>query len=68
MVPHTSKRNDGMVEFESCAAGFPEAKFGDSYRDRFYRTKLNHVDMEFISGDAMLDEAKMPVKWFECLL
>ncbi|ETL49061.1 hypothetical protein L916_01390 [Phytophthora nicotianae] len=67
-VPHKSKRNDGMVEFDSCAAGIPESKFGNTYRDRFYRTKLNHFDMEFISGDAMLDEAKMPVKWFECLL
>ncbi|KAG3183534.1 hypothetical protein PC128_g14131 [Phytophthora cactorum] len=67
-VPHKSKRNDGMVEFDSCAAGIPDSKFGNSYRDRFYRTKLNHFDMEFVTGDALLDEAKMPVKWFECLL
>lgn len=57
-----------MVEFDSCAAGFPESKFGNSYRDHFYRTKLNHFDMEFVSGDALLDESMMPVKWFECLL
>ncbi|KAL3658077.1 hypothetical protein V7S43_016920 [Phytophthora oleae] len=67
-VPHVSERNDGMVEFDSCAGGFPESKFGNSYRHRFYRAKLNHFDMEFISGDSLLNEAKMPGKWFECLL
>lgn len=67
-VPHKSERNDGMVEFDSCAAGFPESKFGANYRDRFYKTRLNHFDMEFVGGDALLDESKMPVKWFECLL
>ncbi|EGZ14275.1 hypothetical protein PHYSODRAFT_511413 [Phytophthora sojae] len=67
-IPHKSKRNDGMVEFDNCAGGFPESKFGDTYRDRFYKTRLNHFDMQFVSGDALLDESKMPVKWFECLL
>ncbi|KAG7387359.1 hypothetical protein PHYPSEUDO_014383 [Phytophthora pseudosyringae] len=67
-VPHKSRANDGMVEFDSCAAGFPDSKFGNSYRDRFYRTKLNHFDMEFVSADALLDASKMPAKWFECLL
>ncbi|EGZ14260.1 hypothetical protein PHYSODRAFT_510658 [Phytophthora sojae] len=68
LVPHKSKLHDGMVEFQSCAVGFPESKFGKSYRDRFYRTKLNHFDMQFLAGDSLLNEAKMPVKWFECLL
>ncbi|KAG7387360.1 hypothetical protein PHYPSEUDO_014384 [Phytophthora pseudosyringae] len=68
MIPHKSDLNDGMVEFQSCAVGFPEEKFGDSYRDRFYRNKLNHFDMEFLAGDSVLNEAKMPVRWFECLL
>ncbi|GMF20901.1 unnamed protein product [Phytophthora lilii] len=67
-IPHKSKENDGMVEFQSCAPGIPESKFGDNYRDRFYKTKLNHYDMQFLAGDALLDEDKMPVKWFECLL
>ncbi|KAK1929116.1 hypothetical protein P3T76_015409 [Phytophthora citrophthora] len=67
-VPHVSERNDGMVEFDSCAGGFPESKFGTSYRDRFYRAKLNHFDMEFLTSDSLLDKAKMPTKWFECLL
>ncbi|KAE9084960.1 hypothetical protein PF010_g20635 [Phytophthora fragariae] len=68
MVPHKSHKNDGIVEFESCSVGFPKSEFGDSWRDRFYKTKLNHYDMEFLSGDAILNGEKMPVKWFECLL
>ncbi|KAG7387367.1 hypothetical protein PHYPSEUDO_014391 [Phytophthora pseudosyringae] len=65
---HHSWRNDGMVEFQSCAAGFPESKFGQTWRDRFYRTKLNHYDMQFRHGDSIFSKAKMPLKWFECLL
>jgi hypothetical protein len=68
VVPHKSAQNDGMVEFQSCAAGLPESKFGDNYRDRFYATKLNHYDMQFRAGDSLLDEQKMPLKWFDCLL
>ncbi|GMF34438.1 unnamed protein product [Phytophthora lilii] len=68
VVPHKSHQNDGMVELHSCAGGFPESKFGNHYLDRFYATKLNHFDLAFKSGDALFDEAKMPVKWFECLL
>ncbi|KAJ8575901.1 hypothetical protein ON010_g3311 [Phytophthora cinnamomi] len=68
MVPHTSHKNDGMVEFQSCSVGFPESDFGNSWRDRFYKTHLNHYDMEFLAGDAILNGQKMPVKWFECLL
>jgi len=68
MIHHKSDKNDGMVEFQSCAAGIPESEFGDTYRDRFYRTKLNHFDMQFLAGDSLLNEAKMPVKWFECVL
>ncbi|EEY62373.1 uncharacterized protein PITG_14802 [Phytophthora infestans T30-4] len=68
VVPHKSEKNDGMVEFQSCAVGFPESKFGNTYRDRFYRNKLNHFDMQFLAGDSTLNKAKMPVKWFECLL
>lgn len=65
---HHSRRNDGMVEFDSCAVGFPASKFGNTWSDRFYRTKLNHYDMQFRFGDALFDKAKMPLKWFECLL
>lgn len=68
VVPHRSPHNDDMVEFQSCAGGIPESTFGTRYRDRFYVTKLNHFDVAFQSGDALFDEAKMPVKWLECLL
>uniref|UniRef100_H3GV78 GPI inositol-deacylase n=1 Tax=Phytophthora ramorum TaxID=164328 RepID=H3GV78_PHYRM len=68
VVSHKSKKNDGMVEFHSCGGGFPASKFGNDYHDRFYRAKLNHYDVAFKAGDALLDKTKMPVKWFECLL
>ncbi|CAH0518785.1 unnamed protein product [Peronospora belbahrii] len=68
LVPHKSPDNDGMVEFQSCAAGIPRSNFGNSWKDRFYVTHLNHFDMEFLSGDSVFNEKKMPVKWFECLL
>ncbi|GMF60689.1 unnamed protein product [Phytophthora fragariaefolia] len=65
---HHSLRNDGMVEFQSCAVGIPASMFGKTWRDRFYRSKVNHYDMQFKYGDALFNKAKMPVKWFECLL
>ncbi|GMG18234.1 unnamed protein product [Phytophthora fragariaefolia] len=68
MIPHKSNENDGIVEFQSCAAGMPEGRFGNSYLDRFYVTRLNHYDMTFRSGDALFNKAKMPMRWFECLL
>ncbi|CAI5732110.1 unnamed protein product [Hyaloperonospora brassicae] len=68
IVPHKSKQNDGMVEYASCTSGLDEGKFESDYRSRFYRSKLNHWDMQFKSGDGLLNKAKMPVKWFECLL
>jgi hypothetical protein len=68
VVPYKSDENDGMVEFESCATGIPTSKFGESWKSRFYKTKLNHYDSEFLYGDSLTDEKKMPIKWFECLL
>ncbi|KAG2985352.1 hypothetical protein PC121_g14361 [Phytophthora cactorum] len=68
MIPHKSSKNDGTVEFDSCATGLDVSEFGDTYKSRFYRTKLNHYDMQFRGGDAFWNKAKMPVKWFECLL
>ncbi|EGZ08262.1 hypothetical protein PHYSODRAFT_340073 [Phytophthora sojae] len=67
-VPHKSLENDGLVEFYSCAGGFATEQFGDSYKDAFYVAKLNHADTAFRNGNALLNKAKMPVKWFECLL
>ncbi|EEY66604.1 uncharacterized protein PITG_16676 [Phytophthora infestans T30-4] len=68
VVSHHSFKNDGLVEFDSCAGGFPTSDFGNSYEDKFYVTKLNHADTAFRNGDGLLSKAKMPVKWFECLL
>ncbi|CAI5724787.1 unnamed protein product [Hyaloperonospora brassicae] len=68
LIPHKSLENDGVVEFSSCAGGIPVSKFGDDYRNRFYVTGLNHFDVSFKAGDSLLDNSKMPVKWFECLL
>ncbi|RLN90598.1 hypothetical protein BBJ28_00007971 [Nothophytophthora sp. Chile5] len=68
VIPHKSKENDGMVEFLSCAGGFPSSKFGNSYADPFYVTTCNHADTSFLDGDALFDESQKPVKWFECLL
>ncbi|ETM55372.1 hypothetical protein L914_01395 [Phytophthora nicotianae] len=68
MVPHKSRKNDGMVEFQSCTIGIPDSEFDDSWKSRFYKTRLNHYDMEFLTGDSLLNGEKMPLKWFECLL
>ncbi|OWZ00387.1 hypothetical protein PHMEG_00028433 [Phytophthora megakarya] len=68
MIPHKSSKNDGTVEFHSCAKGLNVADFGDTYKSRFYRTHLNHYDMQFRGGDAFWSKSKKPVKWFECLL
>ncbi|CEG43273.1 uncharacterized protein PHALS_13478 [Plasmopara halstedii] len=68
MIPHKSSKNDGFVEFQSCAAEIPDSRFGSSYLDRFYRNSLNHFDMRFLAGDSSRSKSKMPLKWFECLL
>ncbi|KAL7686121.1 putative alpha/Beta hydrolase [Plasmopara halstedii] len=67
-LPHQSEKNDGMVEFQSCAGGFPLEKFGTHFKDQFYVSQLNHADTTFYYGDGLFNSAKMPVKWFECLL
>ncbi|CEG46847.1 uncharacterized protein PHALS_03524 [Plasmopara halstedii] len=68
IIPHKSRESDGAVEFSSCAGGFPASNFGNDFRDRFYSSRLNHYDLAFRAGDALLDRTKMPMKWFECLL
>lgn len=67
VIPHISSENDGIVEFGSCSAGLT-ATFGDSYTSPFYASKLNHFDTSFRNGDGLFDDAKKPLKWFECLL
>lgn len=67
IVPHKSKKNDGLVEFQSCLAGLDESLFGTHYYDRFYKPQLNHADTAFLNGDGLLKDSQKPIKWFECL-
>ncbi|KAG7398808.1 hypothetical protein PHYBOEH_010440 [Phytophthora boehmeriae] len=67
-IPHKSKENDGLVEFDSCAAGLDPTQFGTSYMDRFYMPELNHADTAFLTGEGILNDYQKPHKWFECLL
>ncbi|KAG6946877.1 hypothetical protein JG687_00016484, partial [Phytophthora cactorum] len=68
MIPHRSKENDGLVEFQSCLGGLDPTLFGDSYLDRFYAAKLNHADTAFLTHDSLFKDSQKPFKWFECLL
>ncbi|OWZ07044.1 hypothetical protein PHMEG_00020618 [Phytophthora megakarya] len=68
IVQHKSPQNDGLVEFQSCSKGLDKAKFGKSYKDKFYRPELNHADTVFLTGDGWFKDSQKPVKWFECLL
>ncbi|OWY90653.1 LOW QUALITY PROTEIN: hypothetical protein PHMEG_00041130 [Phytophthora megakarya] len=65
MVPHQSSKNDGM-NFKVALSDSPNRSL--KILGNFYKTRLNHYDMEFLSGDSLLNGDKMPVKWFECLL
>ncbi|GLD99172.1 hypothetical protein PINS_up007890 [Pythium insidiosum] len=68
VIPHKTSEHDGVVEFQSCAADLSRDSFGSTFDSKRYVTKLNHVDTAFRHGDALWDNAKKPVKWFECLL
>ncbi|CAI5707595.1 unnamed protein product [Peronospora effusa] len=68
VVPHKSPQNDALVEFQSCAIGLDESKFGKNYRSKFYKPSLNHADTAFLTHDALWDDSQKPRKWFECLL
>ncbi|OWY99534.1 hypothetical protein PHMEG_00029449 [Phytophthora megakarya] len=68
LFPHKSLENDGLVEFQSCAKGLDESLFGTSYKDKFYKPRLNHADTVFLNGDGLFKDSQKPMKWFECLL
>lgn len=55
------------MEYQSCAKGLALSSFDDTYSSTFYVTKLNHIDTTFRHGDALVNAAQKPVKWFECL-
>ncbi|CAI5702471.1 unnamed protein product [Peronospora effusa] len=50
------------------SGGLPLDQFSNHYSSRFYVTHLNHADTTFYNGDGLFNSAKMPVKWFECVL
>ncbi|KAF0691956.1 Aste57867_16902 [Aphanomyces stellatus] len=60
--------NDGVVDFESCAAGLDESRFVPDYTSRFYKAAVNHGDLSFNGDDDPEDVARQPKKWFQCLL
>lgn len=67
ILPHKSKENDGVVEFQSCIGDQSARLFGENWSNQFYRAKLNHADTTLKHGDAWFDNRRKPVKWFECL-
>ncbi|GMF41862.1 unnamed protein product [Phytophthora fragariaefolia] len=68
VFPHKSSKNDGLVEFHSCAGGLSPSQFGRTHWDQFYKCELNHADTAFKTGDGIFKDTVRPVKWFECLL
>ncbi|KAL8006480.1 putative alpha/Beta hydrolase [Plasmopara halstedii] len=65
---HKSSEQDGVVEFQSCAKGLDISKFHTSYKSPFYKAKINHADVGFLTHDGFFDDSQKPAKWFECLL
>ncbi|EGZ12252.1 hypothetical protein PHYSODRAFT_517562 [Phytophthora sojae] len=68
VIPHKSSKNDGLVEFHSCAGGLSPKQFGRTHWDQFYQCELNHADTAFKTGDGIFKDTVRPIKWFECLL
>ncbi|CAH0484286.1 unnamed protein product [Peronospora farinosa] len=68
ILPHHSRENDGIVEYESCAGGLPFDTFQSTYKSSRYISELNHVDTSFRNGDGLFGDSKKPLKWLECLL
>ncbi|KAE9320471.1 hypothetical protein PF008_g18022 [Phytophthora fragariae] len=68
IIPHKSSKNDGLVEFHSCAGGLSPNQFGRTHWDQFYKCELNHADTAFKTGDGIFKDTVRPVKWFECLM
>ncbi|KAF0714001.1 Aste57867_4107 [Aphanomyces stellatus] len=70
-VGHWAKHNganDGVVDFDSCAAGLNQGAFGTSYTNGFYKASLNHGDLTFRNADGWWGDDRKPIKWFECTL
>ncbi|CEG39844.1 GPI inositol-deacylase PGAP1-like [Plasmopara halstedii] len=68
IFPHKSSKNDGLVEFDSCAGGISPQRFGKTPDSRFYKCELNHADTAFKTGNGIFKSTVLPLTWFECLL
>uniref|UniRef100_K3WWG0 Uncharacterized protein n=1 Tax=Globisporangium ultimum (strain ATCC 200006 / CBS 805.95 / DAOM BR144) TaxID=431595 RepID=K3WWG0_GLOUD len=63
---HTSKENDGAVEFASCRSGIDASSFAPKHTSRFYKAEINHDDGRMINGDSTWAETRKPLKWLQC--
>lgn len=63
---HTSKQNDGAVDFDSCRGDFDATEFGSSYTSRLYKAEINHDDGRMVNGDGLWGETRKPLKWLQC--
>jgi hypothetical protein len=67
IAPHTTKENDGAVDFNSCRGGIDESRYSSSWRDtNYYIANINHGDGSFRNGDGLWGDARKPIKWFQC--
>ncbi|KAF0699090.1 Aste57867_10326 [Aphanomyces stellatus] len=61
--------DDGMVDVNSCMAGFDADAFGSSSTDKLFKGPINHADTSFRNGDAWIGgDDRKPIKWFTCAL
>ncbi|CAK4252604.1 unnamed protein product [Aphanomyces euteiches] len=67
-LSHHDSANDGVVDINSCQAGYGTSGFGTSYSSSNYQASLNHLDTSFRNGDGWYGNDRKPVKWFECAL
>lgn len=63
---HTSKQNDGAVDFDSCRGEFDASTFDSSFASRFYKAEINHDDGRMVNGDGLWGETRKPLKWLQC--
>ncbi|CAK4650200.1 unnamed protein product, partial [Aphanomyces euteiches] len=60
--------NDGLVDINSCQAGYGTKGFGTTTSSANYQAALNHRDITFRNGDGWFGDDRKPIKWFECAL
>ncbi|CAK4495286.1 unnamed protein product [Aphanomyces euteiches] len=60
--------SDGVVDINSCQAGYGTNGFGKSTSSANYQAALNHLDISCRNGDGWFGDDRKLVKWFECAL